>query len=60
LHASIALNITHDLIAPKLPSRHRELEHRALMAVPEAAVNENDRFIAGEYQIWTPGEVSPV
>ncbi len=44
-----------DLMSPECTVRLRGLVYPARMAVPEAAVNEYDRAVSWEYEIWPAG-----
>lgn len=52
--ALIQRPIAFNLFPPEAASRFRPLEQVAIMAMPEAAMNEDDRVMFWEYQIRLP------
>lgn len=54
--ASVAHSIRLNLGAPELRARLWKAEQMAVMAVPEAAMDEHDRSMSRENQIRTTGE----
>ena len=49
-------DIAADLLAPELLPRGRPSEQMAVMPVPEATVNENNRPVSGEDKVGLSGE----
>jgi hypothetical protein len=55
-HAFVALSVSGNLGAPEIGTRRRKPEQRTVVAVPEAAVNEQYRSKSREHQIRFAGE----
>lgn len=49
-------DIAADLLAPELLPRGRPSEQMAVMPVPEATMNEDNRHVSGEDQVGLPGK----
>jgi len=53
---SIAIKLS----APEFHPAFRPSEQIALVPVPEAAMNQNDRFVASQYNVWFAGKLPVV
>lgn len=53
----VARAVLRDLLRPELGPRRRQAEQRAVMAVPETAVNEGHRPSSGKHEIRSAGQL---
>jgi hypothetical protein len=60
LHLMVALHIATKLLIPKCAVRRGTFSSRAVMAMPETSMDENNLSVLREYNIRLPGEVFSV